>query len=276
MNLLSPEPVRDITSTVWTSIRASGEQWAEREPMMSGWLTHCVLGARNFAYSLAVVLTDKLADSVLPQQVLMPLVLEAIADDPMIAEAAAADLDAQYTRNPACPDHLTAFLFFKGYHAVEAHRVAHWFWQKDRRTLAYYLQSRGSEVFGVDIHPAAPFGRGIFFDHATGIVVGETAAIDDDVSLLQGVTLGGTGKECGDRHPKVRSGVMISAGARVLGNIVIGEGAKVGANSVVLNNVPPHTTVVGVPARVVGAPVAPKPSLVMDQSLDVDGFDPGI
>lgn len=276
MNLLSPEPVRDITSTVWTSIRASGEQWAAREPMMSGWLTHCVLGARNFAYSLAVVLTDKLADSVLPQQVLMPLLLEAIADDPLIAEAAAADLDAQYTRNPACPDHLTAFLFFKGYHAVEAHRVAHWFWQQDRRTLAYYLQSRSSEVFGVDIHPAAPFGRGIFFDHATGIVVGETAAIDDDVSLLQGVTLGGTGKESGDRHPKVRSGVMISAGARVLGNIVVGEGAKVGANSVVLNNVPPHTTVVGVPARVVGAPGAPKPSLVMDQSLDINGFDPGI
>jgi serine O-acetyltransferase len=154
--------------------------------------------------------------------------------------------------------------------------MAHWFWRQDRRVLAYYVQSRSSEVFGVDIHPAAPFGRGIFFDHATGIVVGETAAIDDDVSILQGVTLGGTGKECGDRHPKVRSGVMISAGARVLGNIVVGEGAKVGANSVVLSNVPPHTTVVGVPARVVGAPGSAKPSLVMDQSLDIDGFDPGI
>ena len=276
MNILSPEPVRDSVSAVWEAIRDSAEQWSAREPMMAGWLTHCVLGARNFAYSLGVVLTDKLGDSVLPQQVLLPLVLEATADDPAIVEAAVADLDAHFTRNPACPDHLTAFLFFKGYHAVQAHRLAHWFWNRQRRTQAYYLQSRCSEVFGVDIHPAAPFGRGIFFDHATGIVVGETASIDDDVSILQGVTLGGTGKECGDRHPKIRSGVMISAGARVLGNIVVGEGAKVGANSVVLHNVPPHTTVVGVPARVVGAPGADKPSLVMDQSLDIDGFDPGI
>ena len=269
---LAADPVEDL----WRSIRATARDWAKREPVLAGWLTHCVLEASTFEYGLGVILSDKVADSVLPVRTLLPMMLQAMDDDPSIIAAAAADLDAHCARNPACPNHLTALLFFKGYHAVQVHRIAHWFWRQERQALANYLQSRGSEVFSVDIHPAARFGRGIFFDHATGIVVGETAVIEDDVSILQGVTLGGTGKDCGDRHPKIRSGVMISAGSKVLGNIVIGEGAKIGANSVVLNDVEAHTTVVGVPGRAVGGTVDDKPSLTMDQSLDCESFDPGI
>ena len=269
---ITTDPVQDL----WLTIRATARDWAKREPVLAGWLTHCVLEASTFEYGLGVMLSDKVADSVLPVRTLLPMMLQAMGDDPSIIEAAAADLDAHCSRNPACPNHLTALLFFKGYHAVQVHRIAHWFWRHERRALANYLQSRGSEVFGVDIHPAARFGRGIFFDHAHGIVVGETAEIEDDVSILQGVTLGGTGKECGDRHPKIRSGVMISAGSKVLGNIVVGEGAKIGANSVVLKDVEPHTTVVGVPARAVGGTVDGKPSLTMDQSFDCESFDPGI
>lgn len=276
MTAIPLDVANDSVQDLWRSIRLTAREWARREPVLSGWLTHCVLEASTFEYGLGVILSDKLADSVLPVRTLLPLMLQAMDDDPGIIEAAAADLDAHYTRNPACPDHLTALLFFKGYHAVQAHRIAHWFWRHDRQILANYMQSRGSEVFAVDIHPAARFGRGIFFDHATGIVVGETATIDDDVSILQGVTLGGTGKEGGDRHPKIRSGVMISAGSKVLGNIVIGEGAKIGANSVVLKDVERHTTMVGVPGRAVGGTVDEKPSLTMDQSFDCESFDPGI
>lgn len=276
MTAIPLDVVNDSVQDLWRSIRLTARDWALREPVLSGWLTHCVLEASTFEYGLGIILSDKLADSVLPVRTLLPLMLQAMDDDPEIIAAAAADLDAHYNRNPACPDHLTGLLFFKGYHAVQAHRIAHWFWRHDRRILANYMQSRGSEVFGVDIHPAARFGRGIFFDHATGIVVGETATIDDDVSILQNVTLGGTGKETGDRHPKIRSGVMISAGSKVLGNIVVGQGAKIGANSVVLNDVEPHTTVVGVPGKAVGGTVDEKPSLTMDQSFDCESFDPGI
>ena len=271
-NELPEAPAREL----WQSIRDTARDWAASEPVLAGWLTHCVLEASTFAYGLGIILSDKVADSVLPVRTLLPMMLQAMNDDPDIIVAAAADLDAHCARNPACPNHLTALLFFKGYHAVQAHRIAHWFWRRDRQALANYMQGRGSEVFGVDIHPAARIGRGIFFDHATGIVVGETAVIGDDVSILQGVTLGGTGKDCGDRHPKIRSGVMISAGSKVLGNIVIGEGAKIGANSVVLKDVAPHTTVVGVPGRAVGGTSDEKPSLTMNQSFDCDSFDPGI
>ena len=273
---IASESGNESVQDLWQSIRRTASDWARREPVLAGWLTHCVLEASTFEYGLGIILSDKVADSVLPVRTVLPMMMQAMSDDPGIIEAAAVDLDAHCARNPACPDHLTALLFFKGYHAVQAHRIAHWFWRNDRQALANYMQGRGSEVFGVDIHPAARFGRGIFFDHATGIVVGETAVIDDDVSILQGVTLGGTGKECGDRHPKIRSGVMISAGSKVLGNIEIGQGAKIGANSVVLKDVAPHSTVVGVPGRVVGGTMDAKPSLTMDQSIDCDSFDPGI
>jgi serine O-acetyltransferase len=179
-----------------------------------------------------------------------------------------ADLEAVVTRDPACRGYSTPLLYFKGFHALQAYRVGHRCWTTDRRALALYLQSRTSEVFAVDIHPGARIGKGIFFDHATSIVIGETTVIEDDFSMLHEVTLGGTGKAGGDRHPKIRRGVLIGAGAKVLGDVVIGEGAKIGAGSVVLQDVPAHCTVAGVPARPVGYPAHALPALEMDQAID--------
>src|SRR5690606_17160989 len=192
----------------------------------------------------------------------------ALADDPAIGAAIRADIQAINERDSACCSLTTPFLFFKGFHALQAYRVAHWLWQKQRRSLALFLQNRISMVFSVDIHPAAVIGRAIMLDHATGIVIGETAGVEDDVSIMQAVTLGGTGKESGDRHPKVRSGVLISAGAKILGNIEIGHCAKVGAGSVVLKSVPPRATVAGVPAKIVGNTDCDHPSRAMDHTLN--------
>lgn len=238
------------------------------DQLVKGLLTTGVRAHADFASALAALLGRKLGDRSVAVDALTELVQEGFDADPDIVCAAAADLLAIRERDAACPDFVTPFLFFKGYHAVQAHRVAHWLWQQGRRHLSLHLQSRASELFGVDIHPAARFGRRILFDHGTGIVVGETCVIEDDVSLLQNVTLGGTGKHSGDRHPKVRRGVLIGAGAKVLGNIEVGEGAKVGAGSIVLETVPPFTTVVGNPARKVGTRhVGSMPALNMDQTL---------
>ncbi len=194
---------------------------------------------------------------------------EALAAQPEIGEAMRSDIAAVYDRDPACDRQIEPVLYFKGFHAIETHRLAHWLWNNGRRDFALYLQARSSAVFQTDINPAAPMGRGIFFDHATGIVVGRTAVIEDNVSILQGVTLGGTGKETGDRHPKIRHGVLIGAGAKVLGNIEIGEGAKIAAGSVVLHPVAPFTTVAGVPAKVVGKVAGREEAArVMDQTFD--------
>jgi serine O-acetyltransferase len=190
-----------------------------------------------------------------------------MTDDPAIILAAMADLTAVRTRDPAAESYLTPFLYYKGFHALQWHRIGHWLWQSDRRDLAHFLQSRVSEIFAVDVHPAVPIGRGVFIDHGTGLVVGETSVIGNDVSILHEVTLGGTGKERGDRHPKVRDGVLLCAGAKVLGNVEIGRDAKVGAGSVVLKDVPPCATVAGVPARIVGWCSGTVPALEMDQSL---------
>jgi serine O-acetyltransferase len=192
---------------------------------------------------------------------------EAFLSDPNIIESAMMDILAVQERDPAVEEYSIPLLYLKGFHALQIHRVAHWLWKQKRIPLALYLQNRSSVIFGVDVHPAATIGKGIMFDHATGVVVGETAVIEDNVSLLQGVTLGGTGKQSGDRHPKIRQGVMIGAGAKVLGNIEIGMGAKVGAGSVVLESVPAHTTVAGVPAKIVGRPSCDMPSLSMEQNL---------
>jgi serine O-acetyltransferase len=193
---------------------------------------------------------------------------QALADDPSISTAMRADLQAVSERDSACCSLVTPLLFFKGFHALQSYRIAHWLWQQGRNSLALFLQNRISSVFAVDIHPAARIGKGIMFDHATGIVIGETAVVEDNVSIMQSVTLGGTGKEAGDRHPKVRRGVLISAGAKILGNIEIGECAKVGAGSVVLKDVAPRTTVAGVPARVVGDSLCTQPSRDMDHHLN--------
>ncbi|MFT9049402.1 MAG: serine O-acetyltransferase [Gluconobacter cerinus] len=237
------------------------------DPLVRGLLATGIRSHADFASALAALLGRKLGDRSVAADALAELVKESFDAQPELVCAAAADMVAIRERDPACPDYVTPFLFFKGFHAVQSYRVAHWLWRAGRRHLALHLQSRGSELFGVDIHPAARLGRRILFDHGTGIVVGETSIIEDDVSILQEVTLGGTGKHSGDRHPKVRRGVLIGAGAKVLGNIEVGEGAKIGAGSIVLESVPPFTTVVGNPARKVGTRHSGMPALSMDQML---------
>ena len=252
---------------LWASIRQEGVEAAEHDAAVAPIVTQALLRHGSLADGLAHRLAMKLASDELTAEALTAVIADALAADPGIVRAAATDLMAVRDRDPACADLITPFLFLKGFQALQSHRVSHFLWQRGRRHLAQYLQSRCSEVFGVDIHPAARLGCGIMIDHATGLVIGETAVVEDDVSMLQGVTLGGTGKECGDRHPKIRRGVLIGAGAKVLGNIEVGEGAKIGAGSIVLESVAPHTTVVGVPARPIGARLTTLPALTMDQTL---------
>jgi serine O-acetyltransferase len=249
----------------WTQIREEAVSAVEHDRVMREVIRDTVLSHESFGDALAHRMARKLADYALSIESLEGIVCEAFATDPDIEAAALADLTAVRDRDPASPDLLTPFLFFKGYLAIQSYRFAHFLWKRGRLHLAKHLQSRSSDVFGVDIHPAARLGQGIMIDHGTGVV--ETAVIDDDVSMLQGVTLGGTGKHGGDRHPKIRRGVLLGAGAKILGNITVGEGAKVGAGSVVLENVQPFTTVVGNPARLVGTRHTYMPALTMDQSL---------
>ncbi len=252
---------------LWNTLVGEARRVADADPVLSRLIEVAVLRHGRFASTLACLLARKLGDATLPGDTVANLVDEAAAFEPALLDAAASDLIAVYERDPACPDHLTPLLFFKGYQALQAHRVAHALWRDGRRHVASWFQSRVSEVFALDIHPAARLGRRILIDHGTAIVVGETAVIDDDVSILQGVTLGGTGKSTGDRHPKIRRGVLIGAGAKVLGNIEVGEGAKIGAGSIVLESVHPYTTVVGNPARPLGTRHTSMPALTMDQTL---------
>ena len=240
---------------------------AAEEPMLASFFHSTILNHDSLRSALSFQLANKLASAVMPAMVLREVIETALAAQPDILDAVAADICAVKDRDPAVRYYSTPLLYLKGFHALQGYRVAHWLWQQGRYSLATFLQNQISVVFGVDVHPAARIGKGIMFDHATGIVVGETAVIENDVSILQSVTLGGTGKESGDRHPKIREGVMIGAGAKVLGNIEVGVGAKIGAGSVVINPVPPHTTVAGVPAKIVGRPECDKPSLDMDQCL---------
>jgi serine O-acetyltransferase len=256
-----------LARELWAQIREEAVAAVERDRVMSEIIRDTVLIHENFGDALAHRLARKLADYALSVETLESICCEALSADPGIEDSALADLQAVKDRDPACPDLLTPFLFFKGYHAIQAYRFGNWLWKRGRLHLANHIQSRVAEVYGVDIHPAARVGRGILLDHGTGVVVGETAVIDDDVSLLQGVTLGGTGKQCGQRHPTIRRGVLIGAGAEILGAITVGEGAKVGAGSIVLENVHPFTTVVGNPARAVGTRHTHMPALEMDQSL---------
>jgi serine O-acetyltransferase len=262
-----PEDARFADRQLWPALRAEAARAVAREPMLRGLIDRAVLRHNSFAAGLGALLAQKLADALLPAEKLAELIQSALVGDPAIPAAAAADLGAIRTRDPAAESYLTPFLYYKGFHALEWHRVGHWLWCCGRRDLAHFLQSRLSEVFAVDIHPAVTVGSGVFIDHGTGLVVGETAIIGNDVSILHEVTLGGTGKERGDRHPKVRDGVLLCAGAKVLGNVEIGREAKVGAGSVVLSNVPPRATVAGVPARIVAWSQGAVPALEMDQSL---------
>ena len=251
----------------WATISQEAALAVQRERILAGPIGSAVLRHGCFAEALVRRLSRKLETAELDGTVLAELLGDAFNSDPAMAEAAATDLTAIRDRDPACPDLLTPFLYFKGFQALQTWRVSHVLWMTGRTHLARHLQSRMSEVFGIDIHPAAQLGRGILLDHGTGIVIGETAVVEDDVSILQEVTLGGTGKACGDRHPKIRRGVLIGAGAKILGNIEVGEGAKVGAGSIVLDPVEPFTTVVGVPARPVGARHTSMPALTMDHAL---------
>ena len=263
-----------VCDPVWERVREEAEDMASGEPILASFLYSTILSHRTFNDALAYHLAQKLGNAEVHSMQLRELFDEALREQPEIGEATRADIVAYYDRDPACHSYIQPLLYFKGFHALQAYRVAHWLWGEGRRAMALYLQSRMSELFAVDIHPAAKLGRGIFIDHATGIVIGETAVVEDDVSMLHGVTLGGTGKETGDRHPKVRRGVLISVGAKVLGNIVIGEYSRIGAGSVVLHEVPAHCTAVGVPAKVVGCAGCDKPAHSMDHIIREEG-DPG-
>lgn len=254
---------------LWKTIREEVEQDARQEPLLANFMYGVVLNHKSLEDAMTFLLAAKLESTTIPAISMRDLLEEAFDNDPVIGKAIRTDIRAVKDRDPACPGYSTPLLYFKGFHALQAYRAAHYFWSRERYQLAYYLQSRISQVFGVDIHPAARLGMGILMDHATGIVIGETAVIEDNVSMLHGVTLGGTGKERGDRHPKVRRGVLIGVGATILGNIEIGEGAKIGAGSLVLKNIPPHCTAVGVPAEVVKGIRTQHPGLDMDHTIDL-------
>lgn len=251
----------------WARMRVEAASAAAQEPSLASFLHATILNHESFEAALSYRLAQKLSDAEMSSMLWREVCAEAFASEPYIVEAALHDLRAVFHRDPASHEFMQPFLYFKGYLSLQAQRVANWLWRHDRRALALYLQSRMSELFAVDIHPAVKIGKGVFMDHATGIVIGETALVEDDVSILQNVTLGGTGKVEGDRHPKIRRGALISVGAKVLGNIEVGEHAKVAAGSVVLKDVKAHCTVAGVPAKPVGA-CAGKPAETMDQSFN--------
>jgi len=253
---------------IWQAIRDEAEREVRSEPLLASSMHAAILKHNSLEQALSFNLATKLDSQTLPAILLRELFDEAFNDDQHIRAAIRADLCAVRERDPACHSFLTPLLYYKGYNAVQSYRVGHWLWQHERRSLAIFLQSRTSETLAVDIHPAARLGIGVMVDHATGLVIGETAIVGDNVSMLHEVTLGGTGKQTGQRHPTVGSGVLIGAGAKVLGNVHIGDGAKIGSGSVVLTDIPPHCTATGVPAKVVGKPCVAQPALEMDQHLD--------
>jgi len=260
-------PVQLDSQALWREIQEEARLEAEREPFLASYFHSTIIGHNDFSSALSYLLAVKLADDVMPAVSLRELIEEAFTSECQIIRSTCQDIVAVRERDPAITQLSTVLLYLKGFHALQAYRVAHCMWCHGRRSMALYLQSRISQVFQVDIHPAAKIGRGVMFDHATGIVIGETCVIEDDVSILQNVTLGGTGKESGDRHPKIREGVLIAAGAKIFGNIEIGAGARIGGGSVVLNDVPPHMTAVGVPAKIVGSSGCEKPALDMNQQI---------
>ncbi|CAN6828566.1 hypothetical protein Bca4012_008300 [Brassica carinata] len=277
---ISRSPIT-ITSSLFEDNRVDGDVWAkmldeaksdvEQEPVLSSFYHSSIASHRSIESALANILSVKLSTLALPSNTLFELFISVLEESPEIIESVKQDLLAAKERDPACVSYVHCFLSFKGFLACQAHRIAHKLWAQDRKILALLIQNRVSEAFAVDIHPGAKIGKGVLLDHATAVVIGETAVVGDNVSILHGVTLGGTGKQCGDRHPKIGDGVLIGAGTCVLGNITIGEGAKVGSGSVVLKDVPPHTTAVGNPARLIGGKENPKmldkiPGLSMDQT----------
>lgn len=266
-------PILEENDELWLEMRAEARKDAEREPVLASYLFSTVLAHRSLERALAFHLGNKLCSTTLLSTQLYTLFVDTYMGDVDIRKAVRADIMAVKERDPACISYSHCMLNFKGFLACEAYRIAHRLWKQGREGLALALQSRVSEVFAVDIHPAAELGKGLLLDHATGVVIGETAVVGDNVSILHGVTLGGTGKHGGDRHPKIGNGVLIGAGASILGNVKVGEGAKVGAGSLVLKDVPPRTTAVGSPARLVGGKSTPSqieeapPAITMDHTI---------
>ena len=265
-----PINLKAESDPIWQDIRDDTERMVKDEPVLASFLHSTILNHQSLETALSFHLAHKLDSPTASALLIREVIEEALSSDPDIGKAMRCDLRAVRDRDSACHSYAEPFLYFKGFHALQAYRVAHWLWRQGRQSLALFLQNCISTEFGVDIHPAARIGHGILMDHATGVVIGETAVVGNNVSILQEVTLGGTGKEEGDRHPKVGDGVLISCGAKILGNIRIGCGAKIGAGSVVLQDVPPHTTVAGVPAKVVGRPDSDQPALDMNHSINCD------
>ncbi|MCI0468390.1 MAG: serine O-acetyltransferase [Beijerinckiaceae bacterium] len=254
-------------------MRQEAEDAFSRERALGPLFVNSILNRPSFEDAVIHRISARLGSETVPSYLIHDVFGLAAASDAAIGAGFRADIAAVLERDPACERLIEPFLYFKGFHAIQTHRLSHWLWTSGRRDFALFLQSRSSDVFQTDIHPAAEFGKGVFLDHATGLVVGATSVIEDDVSILQNVTLGGTGKETGDRHPKVRRGVMIGAGAKVLGNIEIGPCSRIAAGSVVLQPVPANTTVAGVPARPVGTSGCAEPSRSMDQILSQLAYD---
>jgi serine O-acetyltransferase len=263
-------------SRVWSMLRIEAATAAAEEPILASLLNATILNHASFADALSYQLAQKLGGSDMNALQIREVCAGAFAADPRIVASAEADVRVVKMRDPACRSYVQPFLYYKGFAALQAHRVAHHLWTTGREMLAFHLQSRVAELLQLDIHPAARLGQGIFMDHATGIVIGETAVVGDNVSMLHNVTLGGTGKEGGDRHPKIGAGVLIGAGAKILGNINIGEGARIASGSVVLHDVAAGCTVAGIPAKPVGGPCCENPADSMDQVFDVATFDPGL
>jgi serine O-acetyltransferase len=265
-----------FADALWSQLRLEAEEAFATAPMLAPLFLDSIINQPNFEAAMFHRIAARLKNDVISHPLILQAFHRAAAATPEISQGLSADIAAVFDRDPACERLIEPFLYFKGFHTLQAHRLTHWLWGNGERDFALYLQSRASEVFQTDIHPAARIGRGIFLDHATGLVVGETAVIDDGVSLLQDVTLGGTGKEAGNRHPKVRRGVMIGAGAKILGSIEIGEDARIAAGSVVLTTVPPGATVAGVPARIVRQATVDDPLRPLAeqlQELSYAGFD---
>jgi len=269
LNLISnnEESLREFTDTLWQRLRAEAQEAFRKSPMLAPLFLDSIINQPNFESAVFHRVAARLKNDVVSQPMIIDAFNRSLINAPSIGQSLRADIAAIMERDPACARFIEPFLYFKGFHAIQTHRLANWLWHNDETDFALYLQSRSSDVFQTDIHPAASFGKGIFLDHATGLVVGETAVVDDDVSILQNVTLGGTGKEAGDRHPKIRRGVVIGAGAKILGNIEIGQNSLIAAGSVVLRAVEPHSTVAGIPAKVVKSSTSHEPHRSMDQIL---------
>ncbi len=266
----SPRGQIETLDPIWSAVRAEAEEVVASERALGGFIYATVLSHSRLEDAICHRLAQRLNHADVDAGLIGQTFADVLTNDPELGGTFRADLAAVFDRDPACDRYIEPLLYFKGFHALVTHRFAHALWKQGRRDFALYLQSQSSRIFSVDIHPAARFGKGIFFDHGTGIVIGETAVIGDNCSLLHGVTLGGSGKEQGDRHPKIGDNVLLAAGAKVLGNIRVGNCSKVAAGSVVLKDIPANKTVAGVPAKIVGDSGCPEPARAMDQRLSPD------